>query len=148
MWCSIYMNYIVFLTAEGEEKWIVMKALSSSSEKPVKPPVFVFKCLQSGWQSSEWHPWGLAQVLHNLQELCLTQLPCLPVWPQLLHLPHDLGQIHQSQLLAPHCLVPPNPTQARPKKSSGPRLDFLPLSSTEHTAPVTINHPLKWEVTE
>lgn len=45
MWCSIYMNYIVFLTAKGEEKWVVMKALSSNSQKRVKPPAFVSKCL-------------------------------------------------------------------------------------------------------
>lgn len=41
------MNYIAFLTAEGE-KWLVMEALSSSSEKRVKPPAFVFRRL------SEW----------------------------------------------------------------------------------------------
>lgn len=47
------MNYIVFLTAEGEEKWLVMKALSSNSEKRVKPPAFVFKFL-SEWLADFW----------------------------------------------------------------------------------------------
>lgn len=32
----------------------------------------LLRVFHSGWQTSDWHPWGLAQVLHNFKETCIT----------------------------------------------------------------------------
>lgn len=152
MWFSIYMNYIVFLTAEGEEKWIVMKAESSNSEKPVKPPAFVFKCL-SEWLADFWvtsvrlgsGPSHLSGNVSNTAAFSACLIPSSFIYPIIWR---DRFISHSSWHHIASCFPLPVKQDLRNPRGHVWISSLSPARSTEHTAPAIINHALKWWVTE